>query len=144
MHKILKHGAGAVLEGGLIAVIAIGLVAGSALAAKPAAGGTGGGGMSVVVLNSTDGSAHWGGEVTFRFSTSNPYPVASATCSQGGVVVYGDSHPMYQPNPWNDPGTFVLSSQAWSGGSATCTALLKGTSHGKVVTLASVTFTVLA
>ena len=43
MNRIFKHATGAVLEGGLIAVIAIGLIGGSALAAKPS-GTTGGSG----------------------------------------------------------------------------------------------------
>jgi hypothetical protein len=66
------------------------------------------------------------------------------TCSQGGNVVYGASGPMYQPNIWDFDGVFTLSSIAWSSGAADCTAVLKGTSNGKVVTLATTSFQVAA
>lgn len=128
------------VQAGLVALLAVGLTAGSAFAAK--GGGSGGSGSTIrmVPLDSTDGYAHYGQHITFAITTSNQYPVASVSCSQGGVVVYGDSRPMYQPNPWNDPGIFTLSSLSWTGGAADCTADLKGTSHGKVVTLASTAF----
>jgi hypothetical protein len=47
MNRFIKHAAGAVLEGGLIAVIAVGLIAGTAFAGKPSGGGTTGGSCSV-------------------------------------------------------------------------------------------------
>jgi hypothetical protein len=92
------------------------------------------------LLDSTDGYAHYGQRVTFAVTTTNPYPVVSVSCSQNGVVVYGDSHPMYQPNPWNDPGIFTLSSLSWTSGAADCTALLKATARNRIVTLASTSF----
>jgi hypothetical protein len=140
----IVHGAQALLEAGLVATLVVGLVAGTALAGKPAGGGGGKGGTTVTVAMVADangnGAPNWGDTVTFRFTTSNPYPVMSVRCSQNGYVVYGDSHPMYTPNPWNDPGHFVLSSLAWSGGSASCLAELKGTSNGRIVVLGSTTF----
>ena len=126
---------------------------GIAVAGKGGGNATGSGGkggknsgssLTLTLLDSTDGSAHWGQRVTFDVSTSNAYPVVSLYCTQGGTTVYGDSRPMYQPNPFDDPGIFTLSSLSWSSGGADCRADLKGTSHGKVVTLASISFGVKA
>lgn len=125
-------------RGGLLALLVLGLLAGTAFAGK--GGGSASSSVTMVPLNSTDGLAHYGRQVTFTYKTTNLYPVVSLTCSQGGSVVYGDSRPMYQPNPWNDPGIFTLSSSSWTGGAADCKADLKGTSRGKIVTLASTTF----
>jgi hypothetical protein len=123
---------------GLLALLIAGLASGTTLAAR--GGGSTSNSVTMVALDSTDGLAYYGRRVTFKVVTSNPYPVVSLTCSQNGTVVYGDSHPMYQPNPWDDQGIFTLASPSWTGGAADCTALLKGTSHGKVVTLASTAF----
>lgn len=134
----VKRVAAAALEASLITALTFGLIAGTAFAAK-GGGGSRGGSITMVA---PDGTANWGDQIHFAISTSNQYPVASVSCSQGGSVVYGASHPLYWPNAWEDDGTFTLSSQAWTGGGASCTALLKGTSHGKVVTLASTSFEV--
>jgi hypothetical protein len=136
----LVHAGQAIAEGSLIALLVVGLAAGTAFAAK--GGGSTASSPKVVMVEDTsgNGSPNWAEKVTFTFSTTNPYPVISLTCSQGGKVVFGDSRPMYSPNIWDDPGIFTLSSASWTGGAATCTALLKGTSKGRVVTLGSSTF----
>ena len=134
IRRITTHSFQALAEASLIAMLVVGLMAGTAFAAR---GGSSS--LSLVVLDA-DGVANHGNAVTFAITTSNSYPVASVTCSQGGAVVYGASGPMYQPNIWDFDGTFTLSSLAWSTGAADCTAVLKGTSHGKVVTLGSTTF----
>ena len=123
---------------GLLALLVVGLVSGTALAAK--GGGHSSSTVTMVPLNSTDGLAHYGRQVTFAITTTNLYPVVSLTCSQSGTVVYGDSRPMYQPNAWDDPGIFTLSSLSWTSGAADCKADLKGPSRGKIVTLASTTY----
>jgi hypothetical protein len=139
--RFMSHTTKALVEAGLIALLVVGLIAGTALAGKgggkPPSGGTSN--LSLVVLDE-DGVANHGDDVTFTFSTSNAYPIVSVTCSQGGNVVFGDSHPMYHPNIWDDPGIFTLSSLAWTGGAADCRADLKGSSRGKIVTLGSTTF----
>jgi hypothetical protein len=140
--RLMSHTTKALAEAGLIALLVLGLIAGTALAGKgggkPPSGGTSN--LAMVMVDPSDSVANHGDTVTFRFSTSNAYPIVSVTCSQGGVVVYGDSHPMYQPNIWDDPGHFILSSLAWTGGAADCRADLKGSSRGKIVTLGSTTF----
>ena len=124
----------------LAAVVVTGLIAGTVLAGKPAGGKGGSIGVAMVTDTNANGAPNWNEVITFGFSTSNPYPVASLRCSQNGSLVYGDSHPLYTPNIWNDPGHFVLASLAWSGGSASCVAELKGTSNGRVVVLATTSF----
>ncbi len=141
--RLLSHTTKALAEAGIISLLVVGLIAGTALAGKgggkPPSGGSSN--LTLVVLDA-DGVANHGDDVTFTFSTSNAYPIVSVTCSQGGSVVYGDSHPMYQPNIWDDPGVFTLASLAWTGGAADCRADLKGSARGKIVTLGSTSFQV--
>ena len=135
MHKILRHSAGAILEGGLIAVIAIGLVAGSALAAKPAAGGTGGhkgGGTSgtgtialapMVVDNNGNGLPNFNDVVTFNISTTaTTQPWVNLVCSQNGVVVAQGWDGYFAGSITST--NFGLYSPQWTGGAADCIAYL--------------------
>jgi hypothetical protein len=138
--RLLSHTTMAIAEAGLIALLVAGLIVGTAFAARGGGKPSGGTSNLALVVLDADGIANHGDDVTFTFSTSNAYPVVSVTCSQGGNVVFGDSHPMYTPTVWNDPGIFRLSSMAWTGGAADCRADLKGTSRGKVVTLGSISF----
>jgi hypothetical protein len=151
--SVLKHSAQAVAEGALIALLVVGLAAGTTFAAKGGGGGGGkpgggggttGGGMNITVNTVVDANANglpnWGDTIHFSFTTSNPTPTVSVTCTQNGGLVYGDSHPYYWPNLWDDVGNFILQSPAWSSGAADCTAVVKGTSNGKTVTLGSTTF----
>jgi len=114
-----------------VAVVAALVLAfsGSAIAAKggaggggkPSKGGSGAGSISLVVLNSPDGLAHWGGTVTFNLSTgATTQPWVDLKCYQNGVLV---------SQMWNGffPGSlttenFGLYSPKWTGGAADCTA----------------------
>jgi hypothetical protein len=136
MHKILRHSAGAILEGGLIAVIAIGLVAGSAFAAKPTAGGTSGGKhgggtggsgtitlAAMVVDNNGNGLPNFNDVVTFNISTTaTTQPWVNLVCSQNGVVVAQgwDGYFAGSITSLN----FGLYSPQWTGGAADCVAYL--------------------
>jgi hypothetical protein len=137
IRSVFSHSLQALLEGALIAMLVVGLIAGTAFAAK---GSHTGSSVSLVALESTDGAAHQGQDVTFKFTTSNAYPVISLSCSKNGNVVYGSSGPMYWPNMWDFDGVFTLASQAWTEGAADCRADLKGTQRGKIVLLASTSF----
>jgi hypothetical protein len=143
----LRHAIQAIAEGSLIALLIVGLMAGTALAGKGGGGKPAGSSGSVTVQVVTDangnGLANWGDQVHFTVTTSNTRPIVSLTCSQGGAVVYGDSHPYYWPNIWDDDGVFTLSSQSWTSGAAECRAEAKGTSsNGRIVSLGSMTFQV--
>jgi hypothetical protein len=136
MRSVLKHSTQAVLEGALISLLVIGLVAGTSLAAKggKAGGGHGGGGTTggsgtislhspLVVDSNGNGTPNWGDVVTFDISTTaTTQPWVNLVCSQNGVVV---------AEGWN--GYFVgsltgrdfgLSSPQWASGAADCVAYL--------------------
>ena len=106
---------------------------------KPGGGGTAtGGGLSLVLLDSTDGVAHWGKQVTFTVSTTaTTEPNVSLTCKQNGVVVYGAVTGFYASYPWPWTRHMTLSSQSWTGGAADCVAKLYYFSGSSTVNLAS-------
>jgi hypothetical protein len=89
------------------------------------AGGTtsGGGTLSLVLLDSTDGSPHWGQHVTFDVSaTATTRPMVGVTCTQGGMQVYSMTAGFFPDYPWTT--TYTLKSNAWTSGAADCTASL--------------------
>jgi hypothetical protein len=110
-------------------ILALALVP-AALAAKGGGGGhhgnggtTGSSSISLVLLNSTDGLAHYGQDVTFNVSTtatSSPY--VELDCYQSGALVYMNSKGFFPSYPWGQ--VFTLSSGAWTSGAANCTATL--------------------
>jgi hypothetical protein len=103
-----------------------------------------------VLLDSTDGEAHFAQHVTFDITTTaTVYPYVTLRCFQNGAVVSGETVAM-----WLDGGvitrTFALGpSIAWTGGEADCTATLEDrddyyfSRNGKIIDLASTTFHVL-
>jgi len=124
------------------------LVLGSTDAFAAAHNGGGGrkslptGNLSLVLLNSTDGLAHWGNQVTFTASTTaTTEPHVSLKCSQNGVVVYAAQSGYYASYPWPWTQVMTLSSSAWSSGSAECVAALYYFSGTNSVTLATLNFT---
>ena len=136
-----SHAALALLEAALIATLVVGLVAGTAFAAKggggkPGGGGaTGGGsitGITMVYDKNTNGAPDYADQIKFTFTTSNTKPYITLLCANG---TYSSSHLEYWPNIWNDPGVFTLTSPSWSGGAATCTAYLYGTTSNGGSTL---------
>ena len=101
-----------------------------------------GSGFALVVLNSTDGLAHWGGQVTFTVSTTaTTEPHVSLRCSQNGVVVYATQTGFYAGYLWPWTQVMTLSSVAWTGGSADCVATLYYFSGADVVSLGTLGFT---
>lgn len=132
----------------LAAVAALCLAAApSALAAKGGGAGgkpAGGGGssFSLVLLNSTDGLPHWGQQVRFDVSTTaTAEPHVSLKCYQGGALVYTTQTGYYASYPWPWTQTMTLSSGAWTGGAADCTATLYSLKNsGGSTTLATMSF----
>ena len=80
------------------------------------------GSFSLVLLNSTDGTPHWGQQVTFNVTSNAPYYFVELDCSQNGTVVYQQSEGFYPGWPWSK--TYTLQSGAWTGGGASCNAQL--------------------
>jgi hypothetical protein len=112
---------------------------------KPGGGGTttGGGTIALVLINSTDGVAHFGQKVTFSVSTSSTsQPWVDLTCSQNGTVVSKQANGIFATS-LNQ--TFTLGPTGlWTGGAADCTAALQNWSSSKRTTLATMTFHVYA
>ncbi|SRR6266508_706989 len=103
------------------------------------------GSLTLVLLNSTDDSAHWGQQVTFKVSTTKTTePHVSLACSQNGTVVYQQQTGYYASYPWPWTQTMTLSSAGWTGGAASCAAKLYYFSGSKTITLTTLNFQVSA
>jgi len=126
IRSILNHSFQAVLEGALVALIVIGLVAGTALAARGGGKTSGGSGsLALVMLNDAngDGSPNYGDDITFDVTASVTHPLVGVRCWQGSNFVY-DAYVGYW-STYNWDRFFRLSSDYWDpDSSATCTARL--------------------
>ncbi len=131
-----KHVAKALLEAGLVTALAFGLIAGSTFAAKGGGastigggrhgGGSTGGTLSVIML-SDRGTAglSWGDYVTYDVSKAGvANPFITTTCVQGGATVLTQFAGYYDTYMWPAAKNITLSSEAWTGGAATCTAVV--------------------
>ncbi len=99
--------------------------------------------LSLVLLNSTDGQAHWGQQLTFNVSTTaTTEPNVSLNCYQNGGLVYGAVAGFYPSYPWPWTQIFTLSSPSWTSGGANCTASLYYFSGKKTITLSTMSFPV--
>ena len=114
---------------------------------KPGGGGTTGGTgtISLVLLNSTDGLAHFGQKVTFDVSTTaTTQPWVTLKCYQNGTLVGQQSNGIFATSLSK---TFTLGpTPLWPSGAANCTATLENwNSYPKsIATLASMSFNVYA
>jgi hypothetical protein len=109
--------------------------------------GGGGGTMSLVLLNSTDGLPHFGQKVTFNVSTTaTNYPWVTLKCYQSGGLVYEASNGIFATS-LNQ--VFTLGpTPSWQSGNADCTAYLQDwdsySKNGRIQTLTSMSFRVYA
>ncbi len=135
---------------GAVAVVAVTSIIGfNTLTTVPVAshhnGGTTSSGLTLVLVNSTDGSAHWGQQITFSVSTTKTTePHVSVACSQNGAVVYRNDAGYYASYPWPWMQTMTLSAYNWTGGAASCAASLYYFSGSKTITLTTLNFQVYA
>ena len=137
-----------VANASLVAVLAVGLVAGTAFAGKGSGGGgkPGGGGTTTghslaVVDMDGDGIINYGDDVTFRLTTTATRPFVSVDCFQGGAWVYAASVGYFADYPWDQ--WFTLATSSWPAGSGDCTAKLYTSRDGiRVNVLATMTFSV--
>jgi hypothetical protein len=136
--RIIKHTAQALLEAALIAMLVVGLLAGTAFAGK-AGGGSGGGShktvsggtISITLMSDNDGNGaiSYGDIVRWDVSQTtvrNPY--ITTTCSQGGTMVLSTWAGYYEGYQWPAAQNITLKSDIWTGGAASCTGVLYGTS----------------
>jgi hypothetical protein len=101
--------------------------------------GGGGGSLSLVMYADQNGNGlpNWGDTVTFNVSTTaTTTPNVELKCFQNGSVVYGATAGFYDGYPWPWTKNMNLSSGAWTGGAANCTAeLYYGVNHTVLATL---------
>jgi hypothetical protein len=110
-------------------VVALGLVP-AALAAKGGGGGhhgsggtTGTSSISLVLLNSSDGLAHYDQSVTFNISTTaTTQPWVNLKCFQNGALVAEGWNGFFEGSLSGR--NYTLASPSWTGGAADCTAYL--------------------
>jgi hypothetical protein len=123
----------ALAEASLIALLVVGLIAGTAFAAK-GGGGKGGGNTSytgtislatpLVYDANGNGAPNHGDVVTFDISTNASAPFVNLVCTQNGTVVLNGSHGFFD-GALDTSRNFGLDSGAWQGGDAACTAYIQ-------------------
>jgi hypothetical protein len=128
----------ALLEAVLVASLLVLVVAGSAFAGKPSGGGGGGGhktvsggtiSVTMVSDNDASGAISFGDVVRWdvsRTTVSNPY--ITTTCTQNGATALTTWAGYYPGYLWPAAQDITLSSDVWTGGAASCTGVLYGTS----------------
>ncbi|MFL5953890.1 MAG: hypothetical protein ACJ76I_07265 [Gaiellaceae bacterium] len=113
-----------------IAVIATALAVPTAFAAKggknsnsltPTYSGSIG---NLVLLDSTDGTPHWGQHVAFSATSTAPYFAVRLDCSQNGAAVYSKTIGLTSGWAVSPATTFTLGNIVWTSGAAECTATL--------------------
>jgi hypothetical protein len=146
IRSVLIHSLQAIAEGALISLLVVGLIAGTALAAKPTAGtgghgghkggGTASGSISVVMVTdqNNDGLPNYGDRITYDVSKVGvAYPFITTTCVQDGVTVMTTFAGYYPEYMWQGARVINLWSDVWTAGPATCTAVVSNTSIPLVV-----------
>lgn len=132
------------------AAVALGIAPVAMAGHKPGGGGggtTGGSGtISLKLLDSPDGLAHFGNHATFTVSTTaTTMPWVELKCYVGGTLVYDMSNGIF-PTSLNQ--IFTLGpTPLWSSGAADCTAYLQnltGGRNGSATTLGTTSFHVYA
>jgi hypothetical protein len=133
--RAFTHSWQLLLEGLLVALLVVGLIAGTAFAGKGSGSATTGGGHNKggssagtgtlsgpVLLDSTDGIAHYGQSITFRVTSTSKYYFVRATCKQNGAQVWQQTQGFYPGWLWGT--TYVLNGLRWTSGAADCSAVL--------------------
>lgn len=120
--------------------------AGKSGSPRPSSGGSGSS-LSLVLVDSTDGLAHWGQTVTYKVATTaTTQPWVSTTCQQNGTTVLSAMAGFFPGYLWPAEQNVTLTTPSWSGGAADCVAsLIASNSTGsKQTTLATLSFHVSA
>ena len=110
----------------LLAVVSLLVAVPTAFAGKGGTRGNTSGGkltgsLNLVLVDSTDGSAHYGQRVKFDVRTTAPWPFVDLDCSQAGTPVY---HATVSYSGGWALDWFTLGGWSWTGGAADCVATL--------------------
>ena len=134
--SVSKHAGQAVLEGALVSLLVVGLMAGTAFAGR-GGGGKGkpppasSGSIAVVMVRdaNANGTPNWNDQVTYdvsRVGVQNPF--ITTTCTKDGVNVLTTYAGYYQGYLWPGAQTITLSTEGWTSGAATCKAVVSNSS----------------
>ncbi len=140
--RAVKHSVLAALEATLIVVLAFGLIASAALAAKGGNHQPSGGSYTVTV--DQPGPYAFGDQITVSTTTpvypDNTGPWIDLSCIQGGVTVLDTMHSGFDGG-WYYGWPFSLGpTQMWSGGAADCTVRVYHQKQKRLVTDAMTSF----
>lgn len=145
LRRFTSHALLAVAEAGLISLLVVGLLAGTAFAARGGERGKPGGGSSgsgTIALALMDGATepHFGARVTFTVSTtSTEYPYVHLMCYQGGALV-GEGRQGFFPTALGNQWFYLGPTPNWQAGAADCTAKLEKYSRKGWSVLAATSF----
>jgi len=121
------------LEAALISTLIVGLVAGTAFAARGGGGHKGGGTTSsgtlalvMVTDANSNGTPNYRDTITFNVTSTSTSPYVSVRCKQGDTLVYAADAGFYAGYPWPGAQIMPLYSPSWTGGAADCTTTLNG------------------
>ena len=133
MRSTVRHLAHTIAQSSVIALLIVGLMAGSVFAGKGGGGGKPKPGASngsltlvMVVDNNANGAPNWNDTITFNVTSSSSSPYVSVKCYQNGTLVYGADAGFYADYPWPGARNMPLYSPAWTGGAASCNATING------------------
>jgi hypothetical protein len=147
--SLLTHSLQAIAEGSLIALLVVGLMAGSVFAGgkgggggKPGGGGTTGGSYAATV--SPAGPYTFGQDIYVTTNApvypNNTGPWVDVSCTQNGTTVYNVTHAGFAGG-WYYNWAFTLGpTYMWAGGAADCKVRVYHQSNNKLVTDATTTF----
>ena len=127
--RFTSHTVMALAEASLVALLVVGLMAGTAFAGKGDGGKPGGGGSTggTIAMVPMDGAteAHFGARVTFNVSTTaTDYPYVHLKCWQGGSLV-AEGRQGFFPTALGNEWFTLGPTPAWQSGAADCTATLE-------------------
>ena len=139
LKRFTTHTLMALAEASLVALLVVGLIAGTAFAGKGGGGKQSRGGTMTLVVLDDDAIANYADSITFQVTTTaTDRPFVSVKCYQGSLV-YSASVGYFADYPWRQ--SFILSSSYWTGGEATCDArLYEMRSNGSTTTLGTMSF----
>jgi hypothetical protein len=147
--RFTSHTLMALAEASLVALLVVGLIAGTAFAGKggkgggkpPTGSGSTAGNLTLAMVEDLNGNTapNWGDTITFQVATTaTDRPFVGVKCYQGSLV-YSGSVGYFDDYPWVQ--TFRLSSSYWTGGAANCDArLYEMRSNGSTTTLGTMSF----
>ena len=138
LRRFTSHTLMALAEAGLIALLVVGLIAGTALAGKPARSG------SYQVWIDQPGPYVFGDAITVTTNApvypNNTGPWVDLMCYQGSDKVLGTTHAGFDGGWYYQDPFWLGPTQLWTGGDAECKVVVTHQQRNKFVTDATLTF----